>query len=48
MDNYNFNKIEPLEGCIKDSSLTLVADANLTEVLLLFCVIVPITAEPFQ
>ena len=46
-DNYILNKIEPLEGCINDSSLTLVTDANLTEVLHLFRVIVPVTAEMF-
>ena len=48
MDNCYINKIEPLEDCIKDSSLALVADANLTELLLLLMTIVPITAETFR
>lgn len=48
MDNCYINKIEPLEDCIKDSSLALVADANLTELPLLSMTIVPITAETFR
>ena len=48
MDNCFINKIEPLEDCIKDSSLALVADANLTELPLLSMTIVPITAETFR